>query len=86
MRRLSLGMRLPKPAHCSEVIYEMLMQCWHDERRKRPKFSEILETLVIEKHTITEDNDHEITMENIAFDNKFVSKVKNTYQAITEKK
>ena len=38
---LDAGNRLEKPAHCDDQLYDLLLRCWHDERRHRPKFSDL---------------------------------------------
>ena len=38
---MEAGNRLDKPAHCDDKLYDMLIRCWHDERRQRPQFSEL---------------------------------------------
>ena len=45
LESLKNGCRLEKPSLCHYDIYDMMTQCWHLERRKRPTFSSILDFL-----------------------------------------
>ena len=38
---LDAGNRLDKPIHCDDKLYELLMRCWHDQRRQRPNFADL---------------------------------------------
>eukprot|EP00794_Sanderia_malayensis_P017432 gene17432-19176_t len=35
------GFRLPPPKDCPPVIYHLMIDCWHPEETKRPRFSQI---------------------------------------------
>lgn len=35
---LKKGLRHPKPDGCSDLIYDVLLQCWHDIPEERPTF------------------------------------------------
>ncbi|XP_030830350.1 tyrosine kinase receptor Cad96Ca-like [Strongylocentrotus purpuratus] len=39
---VEVGYRLPKPDHCSQSLYDLMLECWIDDPRGRPTFSEIL--------------------------------------------
>ena len=41
VRILSSGVRLEKPEHCPQDIYNLMRECWNDDPQLRPKFSEI---------------------------------------------
>ncbi|XP_066916418.1 ephrin type-B receptor 1-B-like [Clytia hemisphaerica] len=43
MERLSTGYRLPPPMECPKGIHDLMLQCWHKDRLKRPRFSNILQ-------------------------------------------
>lgn len=38
LERLATGYRLPPPANCPKVVHDLMLQCWHREKTKRPKF------------------------------------------------
>lgn len=35
-------LRLPQPVACSDPVYDTLLTCWHDERKLRPRFEQLL--------------------------------------------
>uniref|UniRef100_A0A336M750 non-specific protein-tyrosine kinase n=1 Tax=Culicoides sonorensis TaxID=179676 RepID=A0A336M750_CULSO len=37
------GHRLEKPITCCSYIYQKMRQCWEEDKKKRPKFSELME-------------------------------------------
>uniref|UniRef100_A0A8C0UTY3 receptor protein-tyrosine kinase n=1 Tax=Cyanistes caeruleus TaxID=156563 RepID=A0A8C0UTY3_CYACU len=39
------GFRLPAPLDCPSAIYQLMMQCWQQERSRRPKFTDIVSIL-----------------------------------------
>jgi len=39
------GYRMEKPMDCPDGVYNIMMQCWEQDPRKRIKFSEIVEAL-----------------------------------------
>ncbi|XP_028416172.1 proto-oncogene tyrosine-protein kinase receptor Ret-like [Dendronephthya gigantea] len=49
---INSGCRLSKPFNCSNEIYEIMMNCWSDDEKKRPNFSEIRQYL----HDMLTDN------------------------------
>ena len=40
------GYRLPRPATCSEEVYQVMLQCWQSEPVHRPDFQTIVGTLL----------------------------------------
>ncbi|XP_050425220.1 tyrosine-protein kinase receptor torso-like [Adelges cooleyi] len=48
---LRRGYRMSKPALCSDRLYKVMLECWHPEPNKRPKFVSIKDTIdsIIEK-------------------------------------
>ncbi|XP_030832923.1 uncharacterized LOC586619 isoform X3 [Strongylocentrotus purpuratus] len=51
IKDLQKGYRMPRPEHCSEEIYSILLECWRDENKQRPTFDQLrhrLETILIE--------------------------------------
>ncbi|XP_006273097.4 ephrin type-A receptor 2 [Alligator mississippiensis] len=45
MKAISDGFRLPAPVDCPSAIYQLMMQCWQQERSRRPKFNDIVSIL-----------------------------------------
>ncbi|XP_072100877.1 ephrin type-A receptor 2 [Mobula birostris] len=45
MKSINEGFRLPAPMECPSAIYQLMMQCWQQERTKRPKFCDIVNIL-----------------------------------------
>ncbi|XP_077167572.1 ephrin type-A receptor 2 [Paroedura picta] len=45
MKAITEGFRLPAPLDCPSAVYQMMMQCWQQERSHRPKFSDIVSIL-----------------------------------------
>ncbi|XP_043531668.1 ephrin type-A receptor 2 isoform X1 [Chiloscyllium plagiosum] len=45
MKSINEGFRLPAPMDCPSAIYQLMMQCWQQERAKRPKFCDIVNIL-----------------------------------------
>ncbi|XP_054857032.1 ephrin type-A receptor 2 [Eublepharis macularius] len=45
MKAINEGFRLPAPMDCPSAIYQLMMQCWQQERSRRPKFSDIVSLL-----------------------------------------
>ncbi|KAL8198240.1 UNVERIFIED_CONTAM: Ephrin type-A receptor 2 [Gekko kuhli] len=45
MKAINEGFRLPAPMDCPSAIYQLMMQCWQQERSRRPKFSDIVSIL-----------------------------------------
>ncbi|XP_022793758.1 fibroblast growth factor receptor 4-like isoform X2 [Stylophora pistillata] len=39
------GERLPKPAHCSDELYNIMLGCWHRNPEERPSFDQLYEVL-----------------------------------------
>ena len=42
---LMSGMRLQRPAHCTEPIYDIMSSCWEAIPQHRPLFIEIIDQL-----------------------------------------
>ncbi|XP_065594141.1 ephrin type-A receptor 2 isoform X2 [Cyrtonyx montezumae] len=45
MKAISEGFRLPAPLDCPLAMYQLMMQCWQQERARRPKFADIVSIL-----------------------------------------
>ncbi|NWU38529.1 EPHA2 protein, partial [Hylia prasina] len=45
MKAINEGFRLPAPLDCPSAIYQLMMQCWQQERGRRPKFTDIVSIL-----------------------------------------
>ncbi|XP_067826627.1 ephrin type-A receptor 2 [Heptranchias perlo] len=45
MKSINEGFRLPAPMDSPSAIYQLMMQCWQQERTKRPKFCDIVNIL-----------------------------------------
>uniref|UniRef100_A0A4W3HG77 receptor protein-tyrosine kinase n=1 Tax=Callorhinchus milii TaxID=7868 RepID=A0A4W3HG77_CALMI len=45
MKSINEGFRLPAPMDCPSAIYQLMMQCWQQERAKRPKFCDVVNIL-----------------------------------------
>ncbi|XP_063894407.1 tyrosine-protein kinase receptor torso [Helicoverpa armigera] len=44
-RLLRGGYRLPRPAHCSPLLYDIMLSCWRAHPRDRPTFAELHQRL-----------------------------------------
>uniref|UniRef100_A0A2A4JQG1 receptor protein-tyrosine kinase n=1 Tax=Heliothis virescens TaxID=7102 RepID=A0A2A4JQG1_HELVI len=44
-RLLRAGYRLPRPAHCSPLLYDIMLSCWRAHPRDRPTFAELHQRL-----------------------------------------
>lgn len=42
---LASGQRLERPENCSEQLYELMLHCWAENPKNRPRFSEIVTKL-----------------------------------------
>ncbi|NWX87029.1 EPHA2 protein, partial [Nothoprocta pentlandii] len=42
MKAISEGFRLPAPLACPSAIYQLMLQCWQQERARRPRFADVL--------------------------------------------
>ena len=42
---ISQGKRIPKPMHLDNELYQVMMDCWHPNPRKRPTFTQLVYTL-----------------------------------------
>ncbi|NXA43966.1 EPHA2 protein, partial [Eudromia elegans] len=45
MKAISEGFRLPAPLACPSAIYQLMLQCWLQERGRRPRFADVLGVL-----------------------------------------
>ncbi|XP_067085346.1 LOW QUALITY PROTEIN: platelet-derived growth factor receptor beta-like [Osmerus mordax] len=41
---LKSGYRMPKPAHASQTMYEVMCRCWEEKSESRPGFSSLVQT------------------------------------------
>ena len=42
---LMSGIRLKRPEHCTQPLYDVMLSCWENIPQHRPLFSEIIEQL-----------------------------------------
>jgi len=42
INRVETGYRLPPPKGCPKVVHTLMLDCWGEDKNKRPKFSEIV--------------------------------------------
>ncbi|KAM4612743.1 ephrin type-A receptor 2a [Polymixia lowei] len=45
MKAINEAFRLPAPMDCPSAVYQLMLQCWLQERSKRPRFSDIVNIL-----------------------------------------
>uniref|UniRef100_A0A6G1RGC9 receptor protein-tyrosine kinase n=1 Tax=Hypotaenidia okinawae TaxID=2861861 RepID=A0A6G1RGC9_9GRUI len=45
MNAINDGFRLPAPLDCPSAVYQLMMQCWLQDRSRRPKFADIVSIL-----------------------------------------
>ncbi|NXJ85124.1 EPHA2 protein, partial [Trogon melanurus] len=45
MKAINEGFRLPAPLDCPSAIYQLMMQCWQQDRARRPKFPDVVSIL-----------------------------------------
>uniref|UniRef100_A0A8C5QN57 receptor protein-tyrosine kinase n=1 Tax=Leptobrachium leishanense TaxID=445787 RepID=A0A8C5QN57_9ANUR len=45
MKAINEGFRLPAPMDCPSTVYQLMMQCWQQDRSRRPKFADIVSFL-----------------------------------------
>uniref|UniRef100_A0A3Q3WYA9 receptor protein-tyrosine kinase n=1 Tax=Mola mola TaxID=94237 RepID=A0A3Q3WYA9_MOLML len=45
MKAINEAFRLPAPMDCPSAIYQLMLQCWQQDRSKRPRFSDIVNIL-----------------------------------------
>ncbi|KFV09808.1 Ephrin type-A receptor 2, partial [Pterocles gutturalis] len=45
MKAINEGLRMPAPPDCPSAIYQLMLQCWQQERTRRPKFADIVSIL-----------------------------------------
>ncbi|OPJ86271.1 ephrin type-A receptor 2 [Patagioenas fasciata monilis] len=45
MKAINEGFRLPAPLDCPSAIYQLMLQCWQQDRARRPKFADIVSIL-----------------------------------------
>ncbi|XP_022108596.1 ephrin type-A receptor 4-like isoform X2 [Acanthaster planci] len=43
--KLQEGYRMPRPDHCQDEIYQLMLACWQEESTARPSFTEISQKL-----------------------------------------
>ncbi|XP_025945668.1 ephrin type-A receptor 2 [Apteryx rowi] len=42
MKAINEGFRLPAPLDCPSAVYQLMLQCWQQERGRRPRFADIV--------------------------------------------
>lgn len=45
MKAINEAFRLPAPMDCPSAIYQLMLQCWQNDRSKRPRFVDIVNIL-----------------------------------------
>lgn len=45
MKSINEGFRLPAPIGCPSAVNQLMLQCWMQERSKRPRFVDIVNLL-----------------------------------------
>eukprot|EP00049_Salpingoeca_infusionum_P025972 m.22959 g.22959 ORF g.22959 m.22959 type:complete len:825 (+) comp8437_c0_seq3:139-2613(+) len=45
VRQVDQGYRMCAPDGCPQVVHTLMLQCWHENRRERPTFSELVTSL-----------------------------------------
>uniref|UniRef100_A0A6Q2XNP1 receptor protein-tyrosine kinase n=1 Tax=Esox lucius TaxID=8010 RepID=A0A6Q2XNP1_ESOLU len=45
MKAINEAFRLPAPMDCPSAVYQLMLQCWLQDRSKRPKFTDIVSLL-----------------------------------------
>ncbi|KAM7422756.1 hypothetical protein PAMA_010688 [Pampus argenteus] len=45
MKAINEAFRLPAPMDCPSAIYQLMLQCWQQDRSKRPRFTDIVNIL-----------------------------------------
>ncbi|NXL83439.1 EPHA2 protein, partial [Alectura lathami] len=45
MKAINEGFRLPAPLDCPSAVYQLMLQCWQQERARRPKFADVVSIL-----------------------------------------
>jgi Protein tyrosine and serine/threonine kinase len=62
---LKYGKRLERPSRCPLSIYELMLECWEWDEKKRPTFAELL--YLLEKNS----NNREISRKSLIIDEPF---------------
>ncbi|XP_048581123.1 ephrin type-B receptor 1-B isoform X2 [Nematostella vectensis] len=45
MERVEGGYRLPSPMNCPKIVHNLMLDCWHKDKCKRPKFVDIVQRI-----------------------------------------
>lgn len=45
MKAINEAFRLPAPMDCPSAVYQLMLQCWLQDRSKRPRFGDIVNLL-----------------------------------------
>lgn len=45
MKAINEAFRLPAPMDCPSAVYQLMLQCWLQDRAKRPRFGDIVSLL-----------------------------------------
>lgn len=53
IRSLERGYRMPRPEHCPEELYDIMMRCWKNRPEERPTF-EYIQSVLDDFYTATE--------------------------------
>ncbi|KAJ8035027.1 Deleted in malignant brain tumors 1 protein [Holothuria leucospilota] len=67
IKNVVMGKRLPKPVHCHDKIFDVMMQCWKEEPSRWPDFTELKLTLEV----LLDDETEYIVMEDF-LDNNYI--------------
>ncbi|XP_077985343.1 fibroblast growth factor receptor-like [Glandiceps talaboti] len=61
IQALREGYRMPKPSHCKEELYAIMISCWNEDPEKRPQFTD----LVMELDHLVSDEKTYINIEDV---------------------
>jgi serine/threonine protein kinase len=68
MKLVASGGRHPKPTHCPDLIYAVLLGCWHNDPHKRPTFDHLAEEFKVLSKTTNFDQMASTAHEFVAAD------------------
>ncbi|CAD5215173.1 unnamed protein product [Bursaphelenchus xylophilus] len=58
------GFRLPRPMDCPVSLHEVMLECWQQERHKRPSFEQLVQRLSALLHQAQEEVSYSMVIEN----------------------
>lgn len=45
LAQVEMGYRMPPPAECPDIVYQVMTQCWQDDPEERPTFEQLVPML-----------------------------------------